>query len=238
MADYSQELENLIQLYDANEYDKALEKAQVLLDKYPDNEKINRMCYLIFFAYGEKLKNSNLIDQGVELIERFKNISNRKSQLELHYSLANYAKTKLLTPGTQKDEILKIRSEQKQALQNSLLYTQKLNSKILSILKSDYAVSLGWSGRYVESFDYFHDSLELNPHNAIVISKLVISLLPLISITPKYNNIILFECWRLLNKATNNHDRVMITKEKVYSDYEPLLIVERLIALSFKRGLE
>ncbi|EAZ91739.1 tetratricopeptide repeat protein [Crocosphaera chwakensis] len=181
MEDYFQELEELIELYNANEYDKALEKAQVLLDKYPDIQDINFACSGILINIGEVIKNYKIINQGIDIIQNeLNNLDNYDEEnllnyeLYLQYNLSNgySSRANLLNPVTDQNEIEEALLKQKRCLQKVLLNRKKVLSdpEFSSSVITNYANLLRYFGRYIEAIDYYYDCLKIYPNHALAMS--------------------------------------------------------------------
>ncbi|WP_107669156.1 LA2681 family HEPN domain-containing protein [Cyanothece sp. BG0011] len=254
MEDYSQELEELIALHKANEYEKALEKAQTLLQKYPNVQSIQFTCSSIFIFNGEKYKSMELVDKGIQLMETLysychqidpRDIFNNQLRLEINLSLGYDAKAKLLNRVTETKQIEAIKQKQKRFIQNTILAKKRLNPNDFSSLTNNYAALLSFFGRCVESVDYYCDALEVNKDNSFAKGNLGVAFLPLIPLSKKYGLKISFQSWQLLTKAIKNNDKLKTSNGKPVPNGEESITnftkalgeIETMINLSFDDGL-
>ncbi len=255
MEYYSQELDELTALYYANKSKEAVEKAQALLDKYLNVQTIQFTCSSIFIFNGEKYKSMELVNQGIQLMETLyshchqidqQDILSNKLKLELNLSLGYDAKANLLNPVTQKKEIETIKKKQKICLQNTILAKKRLNPNIFASTTNNYATVLSSFDRYVESVDYYYDSLEVNDDNYFAKGNLGIALLKLIPFSEKYTFKIMYQSWKLLREALKNNDKLKTSngnpvpngQETIDKFTETLGVVETSINIFFDGGLD
>ncbi|MGK7958674.1 MAG: LA2681 family HEPN domain-containing protein [Crocosphaera sp.] len=245
----------LMCLHNANESDKALEKAEALLDKYPHLQTVQFTCSSIFKFNGAKYKSMELVDKGIQLMETLysdlhkfepQHILRNKLTLELNLSLGYDAKANLLNPVTQRKEIEAIRQKEKIWLQNAIFAKKRLNSNDCASATNNYAALLSFFGRYVESVDYYYDSLEVNNDNSFAKGNLGITFSKLIFISEEHNHTILLKSWQLLTEALKNHDKLKKSNGKSVPNGEEIIScftqafqhIESGINSSFEGGLD
>ncbi|MGK7878835.1 MAG: LA2681 family HEPN domain-containing protein [Crocosphaera sp.] len=215
MEEYSQELDELEQLYKTNQYDKALEKAQFLLDKYPNLQDINFSCSGILINIGEVTKNLKIINQGIDIIQNeLNNLDDYDEEdllnyeLHLQYNLSNgySSQASLLNPVSDQNEIEEALLKQKRCLQKILLNRKKLSSDpdFLSSVITNYANLLRDSGRSIEAIDYYYDCLAIYPNHAIAMANCGSLLLKTLNLSVCDNTKILYEALQLMKEA-NQH---------------------------------
>ncbi len=215
MEDYSQELEKLIAFYNANEYNKALEKAQALLDNYPNVQDVNFACSGILINIGEVTKNLKIINQGIDIIQNeLNNLDNYDEEdllnyeAHLQYNLSNgySSRANLLNPVSDQNEIEEALLKQKRCLQKILLNRKKLSSdpEFLSSVITNYANLLRDSGRSIEAIDYYYDCLKIYPNHAIAMGNCGSSLLDTLNLSVCDDTKILYEALQLMKEA-NKH---------------------------------
>lgn len=217
MKDCSHDLDDLLKLYQAEEVDQALEKAEFLLSQYSNHIKLQQFCSVIFIDFGTVLKEIEIVNKGVSLLENIlKNLDDLESQdsreyinyrAELEFNLSNgySAQADLLNLDTSqiavKERWLSKKQEQKRCLQNVLLWRKQLPKDLLSSVMANYANLLRDLGRYVEAIDYYYDCLIIAPNHALAMGNCGSLMQNLLNFSSQHNTKILYEVWRLMKEA-------------------------------------
>ena len=212
--DYAQEIEQIQNLLDGGEVTQALNATKQILAQEPNNPNLQFCCSGIFIDCGSVLKDIQLVEAGITLIEDLlKGNANQPSLYRgiLHYNLSNgYAEIGALKrDSNSKDGELEAFQKQKQILQKVLLEKENLPDELLSRAMSNYANLLDHLGRTVEAVDRYYDCLEIAPEHATAMGNCGSALQRLLNISPAYNDKILYEAWQLMKKANQHKDNLI-----------------------------
>lgn len=206
MEDYSQELEELIALHNANEYEKASKKAQALLDKYPNVQDVYHCCWDILVHAGQKIENVELIKKVIDNAEKKLDNLDYLTKLKFYLLLSDgyfflYSKTQLQID--REKIILKC----KKYCQNIILYREKIEFEYLCAAITNYTFCLMNEGRIIEVIDYYYDVLLDQQGYTVVMCNLGITFFNLASsYFPEKNDerdFIYYESYNFLQKARN-----------------------------------
>ncbi|MDJ0844677.1 hypothetical protein [Crocosphaera sp.] len=206
MEDYSQELEELKALYHAEEYDKAVEKAQILLDKYPNVQDVYHCCWDILVHAGQKIENVELIKTVIDNAEKKLDNLDYLTKLKFYLLLSDgyfflYSKTQ-----SQIDRE-KIILKCKKYCQNIILYREKIEFEYLCAAITNYTFCLMNEGRIIEVIDYYYDVLLDQQGYTVVICDFGITLFNLgysyFSEKNDERDFIYYQSYNLLKKAKN-----------------------------------
>lgn len=204
-----------IQLYmNDRKPELAFKKLMEFIDKYPESPNIYLACAGLLIDCGTILKKSDAVEKGILLIENsLQNVDllDEKDQLNLQYNLSNgYGTQAELLQSMGNDELSQEAfKNQKAYLQKILLKKDKIDSELLVKVINNYANCLDHLGRTVEAVDQYYDCLMIDPDHAVAMGNCSHALQRLFNISTKRNDKLLYESWRLLNKAVQLKDEVI-----------------------------
>lgn len=211
---YSEEIHHIKNLLDVGKTSQALDAAKQLLLEEPNNPSLKSCCAGIFIDCGSALKDADLVNLGITLIEdalKKDEVQSSSYRVVLDYNLSNgYASLASLLQNTSANKAAKEAfQKQKQLLQTVLLEKENLDDELLPNAITNYANLLDHLGRTVEAVDHYYDCLELAPSHAIAMGNCGSALQRLLNISTSHNPKILHEAWRLMKQA-NQHEADLV----------------------------
>lgn len=226
---YPKKINQIKNLLDVGETSQALSAAKQLLSQEPNNPSLQSCCAGIFIDCGSALKDAELVNLGITLIEDIFNKDEAQSSSDrvvLNYNLSNgYGELASLQKNSGANEAaLEAFQKQKQILQTVLLEKENLPDDLLPNAITNYANLLDHLGRTVEAVDHYYDCLEVAPNHAIAMGNCGSTLQRLLNISPAHNFKVLYEAWRLMREANQHEaDLVRLAGRHMVPDYKSSL---------------
>ena len=245
MNDFHNELGEISFLYETGDFEKAVNKAQLLLDKNPNDHNAWSYSAGFFIDIGNVLQNLELVEKGVSLIEKiFKEQPNLDIEIRsgLEYNLSNgYAsKHRIFRIIGEADKSQEALRREKYLLQNLLLNKNDIERDLLKRVMANYGNSLDHAGRAIEAIDQYKDCLDLFPDHAVAKANCGIAIKYIINSSEKHSTKNLHEAWSLLSSSLQDEAGILSLAGTTAIEYfqAHLADLEELINHSFEKGLD
>lgn len=245
MQSHVEEAEHIQNILNQGQAEQALQSTKQLLAQKPDNPVVRSVCSGILIDCGTALGNLEPVNLGISLIEAlFKSLPGLSDEAlaNLHYNLSNGYATQaiLLREAGDVEAAAEALQKQKYYLQSVLLPKEEVASELLPNVITNYANLLDHLGRTVEAVDHYYDCLAIAPNHAVAMGNCSYALRRLFNVSTNYNPKLLYEAWRLLNKACQLRDEVIeLAGAHVLSYYSKNLNeLEQAISTLHPDGLE